>query len=424
MAFGFIGLFGCVTSPKINQYTDPEMKVTFNPTETRTVGFGRVMVDIPRNQPIGANEVGLACIPESEKFFQRHMIDPLALVDIFKTELEKANINAIGNNKNMFEDPNNFYSDVDIAVGARVISFKENACFPFAGFGNTRTQKSRAEMQIDWQVYDILSRKVILTITTNGAHAMPKALEFSSHIAAEEAFAQATRFLIADKGFQDIVVAKPKSLSEVTQNRRNYSSLGLSISHSQHAKTPVDYQNATVRIQIAQSHGSGFFVSDQGHILTNQHVVGKRKDVRVILQDGREFQGEVLRRDNIRDVALVKINLKPDYIFTLSKKLPQIGADAFAIGTPLSDAMQGTVSKGIISSIRKFLTPAQTFIQSDATIHAGSSGGPLIDATGNVIGISVMGLRDGNNGTIAGMNFFIPIQEALSVLKVKPDYPK
>ncbi|WP_206043758.1 trypsin-like peptidase domain-containing protein [Geitlerinema sp. P-1104] len=165
----------------------------------------------------------------------------------------------------------------------------------------------------------------------------------------------------------------------------------------------------------SQSAGTGFVIDDEGHLLTNAHVVGSADQVRVVLHDGQVVRGQVLGRDTITDVAVVKldgVSLAPVPIGDSDDLKP--GEWAIAIGNPLG--LDSTVTMGIISatgrSSREIGVPDRRvgFIQTDAAINPGNSGGPLLNASGSAIGINTA-ILDGAQG----LGFAIPIKTALRV---------
>jgi S1-C subfamily serine protease/chromosomal replication initiation ATPase DnaA len=174
-------------------------------------------------------------------------------------------------------------------------------------------------------------------------------------------------------------------------------------------------QAAVVTIKLEDSHGSGFFISRDGYLLTNQHVVKDNKFVTVKLTTGRQLPGEVLRSNKKRDIALVKVNESGMTALALSLKSPEVASEVYAVGTPRDEKYSTTITKGIISAYRT--ENDLTLMQSDVAIHPGSSGGPMVDRFGNVIAASVSGyIVSGVGGSI---NFFIPIGDALEFLAVE-----
>jgi S1-C subfamily serine protease/Holliday junction resolvasome RuvABC ATP-dependent DNA helicase subunit len=176
-------------------------------------------------------------------------------------------------------------------------------------------------------------------------------------------------------------------------------------------------QAAVVTIRLEGSWGSGFFISRDGYIVTNQHVVKDSKFVTVKLTTGRQMPGEVLRSHKARDVALVKVNESLMEALPLQLALPDVAAEVYAVGTPFDERLSTTISKGIVSAYRT--TNGLKELQSDAAIHGGSSGGALVDRFGNVVAVSVSGHTISPEKLNTGLNFFIPIADALKFLAIE-----
>lgn len=168
--------------------------------------------------------------------------------------------------------------------------------------------------------------------------------------------------------------------------------------------------------QRYQSLGSGLIIDPSGYILTNEHVVDKQVEVMVTLQTGREYRAELIGTDKLTDLALIKIDV-PETVRLRSARLGdsdslQVGEWVIAVGNPYG--FDRTVSFGIISGKGRVLnvqssTPLlNNFIQTDAAIAPGSSGGPLVNLRGEVIGINSRGM-----GQTQG--FTIPINVAIDV---------
>jgi SpoVK/Ycf46/Vps4 family AAA+-type ATPase len=182
-------------------------------------------------------------------------------------------------------------------------------------------------------------------------------------------------------------------------------------------------QAGVVTIKLEDSHGSGFFISRDGYLLTNQHVVEDNKFVTIKLTTGRQMPGEVLRSHKARDVALVKVNEGAMEALPLQLDPPDVAAEVYAVGTPLREDYSTTISKGIVSAYRAF-DGGPKLIQSDAAIHGGSSGGAMVDRFGNVVAVSVSGRTINADKVGSSIGFFIPIADALKFLNIeliKPD---
>ncbi len=166
------------------------------------------------------------------------------------------------------------------------------------------------------------------------------------------------------------------------------------------------------RERVERGTGSGFIINANGSILTNAHVVDGADTVRVILKDGRSFQGKVLGTDSLTDVAVVKIqaNNLPTVTLGNSDQL-QPGQWAIAIGNPLG--LDNTVTTGIISATGRTSNQIGApdrrveYIQTDAAINPGNSGGPLLNYRGEVVGMNTAIIQGAQ-----GLGFAIPIKTA------------
>jgi serine protease Do len=163
--------------------------------------------------------------------------------------------------------------------------------------------------------------------------------------------------------------------------------------------------------------GSGVIVSPDGYILTNNHVIDKATDIKVMLPDKREFPGKVVGADPKTDIAVVKIAATglPTIAFGDSSKL-EVGDYAFAIGNPFG--VGETATMGIISATGRNgldIEDYEDFIQTDAAINPGNSGGALLNARGELIGINTAILSGGSGGN-QGIGFAIPINMAKYVM--------
>lgn len=160
--------------------------------------------------------------------------------------------------------------------------------------------------------------------------------------------------------------------------------------------------------------GSGVIITENGHILTNQHVSGdKYSQCYVTLENGEEYQGTVIWADSDIDLSIIKIEKSGLTAVNLgdSDKI-KIGKTVYAIGNPIGIEFQRTVTSGIISAVDRTIKISEDdevsymedLIQTDATINSGNSGGPLINEEGEVIGINSVKIED-----VEGIGFAIPI---------------
>ena len=162
--------------------------------------------------------------------------------------------------------------------------------------------------------------------------------------------------------------------------------------------------------------GSGFIVSSDGLIMTNNHVVKDMKDIKVTLPGKKDYQAKLIGADPESDIALIKIDAKdlPTVTWGDSSKL-HVGEIVVAVGNPFG--LSGTVTKGIVSAMGRTnvgIIGYEDFIQTDAPINPGNSGGPLVNVKGEVVGITTAIATQ--SGGYMGVGFAIPSDSAKMVM--------
>lgn len=173
---------------------------------------------------------------------------------------------------------------------------------------------------------------------------------------------------------------------------------------------------AIVVVSTSDGWGSGFLISENGVVVTNAHVVKGSPNVTVELSDGKKIESTSLYVDQDRDLALVKLPDGRYPYLKISHNLPPVGADVLAIGSPGvgSTRFTDTVTKGIVSGVRDFNDG--TWIQTDAAINHGNSGGPLIDRLGDVVGVNTL---RASPAEFSGMNFSLASTEIDKMVQSK-----
>lgn len=171
---------------------------------------------------------------------------------------------------------------------------------------------------------------------------------------------------------------------------------------------------ASVTVKSPNGHGSGFLISHDGYIITNHHVVNKDVEYKVIMNDGEEYTAKVIRNNKLIDLALIKIEGKFDYAFLLPQEQNFIvGQNILAIGTPKTIELGQSVSKGIVSNVRKNMN--RNYIQTDVSVNSGNSGGAVVNEAGELIGVVEYKLFGVG---LEGISFSIPaydVQKALDI---------
>jgi serine protease Do len=167
--------------------------------------------------------------------------------------------------------------------------------------------------------------------------------------------------------------------------------------------------------QTIMGEGSGFFITADGYAVTNNHVVDHAKSVQVTTDDGSIYTAKVVGTDQKTDLALIKVDGKSDFPFVkFSERAPQVGDWVVAVGNPFG--LGGTVTAGIVSARGRDIGagPYDDYLQIDAPINKGNSGGPAFDVEGNVIGVNTA-IYSPSGGSV-GIGFDIPSDTVKTVV--------
>jgi serine protease Do len=220
------------------------------------------------------------------------------------------------------------------------------------------------------------------------------------------------------KDFNDAIVdiAEKTNPSVVTITTKRTQEVRVVNPFSQFFGNPQDGGQTRQRVQ--RGLGSGVVVSDEGYILTNNHVIADTDEIRVRLFNGNEVDAELIGTDPETDIAVLQIDMdNPPALELGNSDNAKVGSFVLAIGSPLSEDLAHTVSFGIVSARGRSLqnlTQYGDYIQTDAAINPGNSGGALIDINGQLVGInSAIASRSGGND---GIGFTIPINLAKRIM--------
>ena len=166
-----------------------------------------------------------------------------------------------------------------------------------------------------------------------------------------------------------------------------------------------------------QALGSGFVIDPSGYIVTNNHVIEQANEIKVKFQDDSELEAKLIGTDKLTDLALLKVEPKSplDYVKFADSDSARVGHSVIAIGNPFG--LGGTVTSGIISAFNRDINagPYDSFIQTDASINRGNSGGPLFNLEGEVLGINTA-IFSPTGGSV-GIGFSIPANLAKPIIE-------
>lgn len=384
------------------------------------VEFKKFLIKLPDDHVIGALQVGRECNgrePLTWKISAQSTVTQdfgALLLD----EISSAGYGVTGKNEALFDDIHEKKADYIVAGVIRDVH--ANVCY-----ANPKKNLATAEasMTIDWQVYSYRTRDVAFKVTTEGSSLMLRPQVEPGADAISRAFVSAARNLLADARFHELMTGNGLDRRPQPRDPIAVAYETLPKKPSKNAESLVaDSRMAVVTVFAGDAMGSGFLISRDGYLLTDEHVVGASRYVRVKFVTGREVNGEVVRADHKRDVALVKLEDDVyNYLPLGESSRVQPGADVFAIGTPLEETFGQTVTKGIVSGYGE--EDGQRILRSDVSIQKGNSGGPLLDRSGVVVGLSVSAYTLLPEGIGIGLNGFIPIEEALHALTIQRDKP-
>src|SRR6202161_316875 len=259
-------------------------------------------------------------------------------------------------------------------------------------------------------------------------HANPSAALFASSAHAQNLSEQAQQLPQHPVGFADIVTkVKPAVISVRVRVERT-----MPGSEEQELPMPPGSpfdrffrrfgtpENGEGHHQLVTGQGSGFFITADGYAVTNNHVVQNAEEVTVTTDDGKIYNAKVIGTDTRTDLALIKIDGDSFPYVKLSDAAPRVGDWVLAVGNPFG--LGGTVTAGIVSARGRDIGagPYDDFIQIDAPVNKGNSGGPTFDVDGNVIGVNTAIFLP--SGGSVGIAFAIPadtVRKVVAQLKEK-----
>jgi S1-C subfamily serine protease len=406
------GLAGCGSqAPEVAER--PVIRVADSST-ARPLQFHRMVVDMDRGTEIGRLGEGIDFCTDWRRWIYRPgqlSFSTEELTETFGAELRAANYNVVGDPDALFDDPSDWKAEY--LVAGAVKNMKAELCYSYGSFEGDTDVSGFVVMDVNWQVYSRLDRRVVYQTTTQGRGVTSSSVTGDPDVFLD-AFAQATRNLLGDRGFYELITGDVPSTEQAKRAGHAPTAFAPRGLFTQPiAANMAAVRNNVVVVYAGGGHGSGFVIDDAGDLLTNEHVVRTAERVRVRFESGEEATAAVLATDVRRDVALLRIDRGGTGGLPIRSELPAIGAEVYAVGAPLDPSYSATVSKGIVSALRTI--DGELWIQSDVNVQPGNSGGPLLDARGNIVGITSRG-ESTDAGTPSGINFFVPIADALSRL--------
>lgn len=398
----------------------------------RSIELARVQIDIPRGTEIGRlhGQFGNKC--RGVRLGPIHQEQPRTQArdnewnDTFYRVMSGHGYRVAGNPNQLFETTQQEEGDLQFGLTVNEAKLEMRAVCDF--FREEAVgMRGTAKVGIEWQVFDPVRRQVIFRQRSEGHFEATETVALDPKVILQLAFADAANQLAVSpelrKMMTDRAPLPSPTARNVAEDRSRIPLRRVALSQQPISNHIERLRTATVLIEVGNGgHGSGFLITEDGLMVTNKHVVGGQRFVRVRLVSGRTIVGEVLRSHDLRDVALVKLEGSGYPVMAIRETPVAVTEEVYAIGAPRDKSLAWTVTRGVVSAWRPANPPRDPFdlIQSDVPIHAGNSGGPMLDRQGNLVAIAVAGYAFGaDKQANENLNLFIPILDGLEKLGVE-----
>lgn len=412
----FVGLIGSILSTRVAAQGAINTQIVF------------VGVAFPAGETIGAQKEGIA------KVVRNHYVLGATTAESWTTQTRDMATSIFQSRSLPVEIPSAVFGTVQTssaryAMGGRVTAIEFNT------YGNLAGNRSNANLTVEWDVLDRTTKQVVLHGETVG-------IDQEQGVTTDAVISAATQALgywLDSDAFkswrgrlaQQSGVSTPGMAGATTQSTTFESPAPHYAEYGAHDSTEVlrmpqlsvsshvaigDVMTGVFVIKVPDGFGSGFIIARSGLALTNYHVVRGVSEFDAVLSDRRTVRGRVLRVSDRDDVALVQVDCGTicPAIALASVADAKPGVDVFAIGTPLYTDLQQTLTKGVVSGMRRL--DGVVYVQTDAAINRGNSGGPLVVAeTGRALAINTWKLTGPN---VESINFAVVIDDALTNLGI------
>ncbi|MEE8393447.1 MAG: serine protease [Rhodospirillales bacterium] len=418
---------GCTRLPVKVDMVENKAPVTIkDPAELAPIKLQRVGINIRRGTAIGVYKSNfVTCYSFIDNVFWnqgRVLGRDTEFEDLFYEEMKAANFNVVGNPKKMFAGLIRDELQPAYLIGAQVEEIKMEVCDHISIWSGLPqfVQSGKGSIKVQWQVFSPFTKKVVYETITKGMADIETPSANGEMIILNESFAAASSNLAADEEFVALLMKDWRTNLDI----RAVDEVELRVLEQKSYTSPIQENIDLIRfgvvtIETGLGHGSGVFISPT-LIMTNHHVIEGQEIVRVVLTSGRKILGEVVRKHPERDVALVQVEDSGHQPVPMRMRPLKMAEDIYAVGAPWFKELSGTVTKGIVSKFSSNRYGLED-IQADVDIQPGNSGGPLLDGNGNLVALSYAGIGDitvpGSRASI-GINFFIPIYDAVDKLKI------
>lgn len=312
-------------------------------------------------------------------------------------------------------------SAASLNLEAEIIDVKMNKC---PSEKSSDITQNATYLKIKWNLYDPLAKKILYSTETMGSHdaLSARAIRNGEAISFDAALAVATNNLLADPEFAKIIVPVDMTTLVEKFDEKLMLHINYGVGEGSFKESAGKLMKNAVIVKTRDGFGSGVVINNDGYVLTNSHVVGDETRFHVLIGDNT-LGAVLVRKESIRDVALIKISDNYSKIegVDVAKSQSNVGDEIYIIGSPLSLQHSQTTTKGIVSAYRDM--QGLRYLQTDANVNHGSSGGPVFNEHGELIALTVSGLLT-KDGAGLGINYLIPISDVFRFLNIGGDQNK
>lgn len=395
-------LLGCAT-PKTPLPPPPP---DFGPKGSSPITFTRVIFRLPSGGSIGAHYDGLLKV---RKFGHTWTSGITVGGEEFKIiaceQMRSRDYTVLGSENLLFGKDES--AKAEFQLGGTVEALQWNTYAPLAG------NFSECTITVEWQLNNALRDQVVFKRTTSGKSR-------SGGIGTQcikTAFLMALDGLLGDPELIAAVKLKKQLGPSVADAGRETIEIAIS-GNERVLSLPKDMDEvlkSAILLRPGAAVGSGVVISEDGYALTAAHVVSPLREVSVRMRSGLELTAAVIRTDPEQDVALIKLPGRGHIFLPVwSSSTPNIGSDLYAVGAPSGESLAFSVTRGVVSGVRE--AQGRRYIQTDAALSPGNSGGPLLSPDGKVVGIVSWKIVAAG---FEGLSFGVPISAIFERLGVK-----
>ena len=317
---------------------------------------------------------------------------------VILAELKRLGFSVVG-----YEDPvfgRDRSSEAPLVLGGTVLDYECRVVDSDLNCGVT----------VRWELFDRRVADVVLEMTARH-YEIPVETTASPNARAERMLKGALRAFAGRPEFRSAVRGAPKAAAAPTPRTLSFRRCTAEFALPSETEKAL---GASVFVESADRQGSGVMISPDGLVLTAAHVLGASPP-QVRLHNGAVYTGTVVRRSEVHDLALVHVPVSHAPCLRLYRDRPTIGADVYALGAPTGRGLEFSVTRGVISGIRE--DAGGWVLQTDASLSPGSSGGPLINARGHIVGIATKKLVGRG---VEGVAFGVMPDTVLQALALTP----